>query len=79
MTIPSVCFSDGMTSLETTLSSIVFEELLHKGTFKVVHKALVGTAEVVVKRLRGMPLYVTMKLCDSQQASIRSVFFAWVK
>ena len=53
--------ADGMTSLETTLSSIVFEELLYKGTFKIVHKASIGTAEVVVKRLRGMSQYLTKK------------------
>ena len=49
----SSCMSEGITSLEIALSAIVFEELLHKGTFKVVHKALVGSTEVVVKRLRG--------------------------
>lgn len=37
---------------EIELSSVVFEELLHKGTFKLVHKASIGTMEVAVKRLR---------------------------
>ena len=45
---------------EIPFSSILFEELLHKGTFKVVHHATVTdpmygmmSVPVAVKRLRG--------------------------
>ena len=46
--------------VEVPFSSILFEELLHKGTFKVVHHAVVNSPAqgmmslpVAVKRLKG--------------------------
>ena len=49
---------------EIPFNAIVFQELLHKGTFKTVHHAIVNHAprgmcglDVAVKRLKGMLLY----------------------
>ena len=46
--------------MEVPFNCILFEELLHKGTFKVVHHGIVNHpaqgvlgAEVAVKRLKG--------------------------
>lgn len=61
--IQSLCNSVG--PVEVPFSSILFEELLHKGTFKVVHHGVVNYPEqsimsqpVAVKRLRGIANYV---------------------
>ena len=56
-----MCLSAGPS--EIPFSAIRFEDLLHKGTFKTVHHAVIhhppsGLAglEVAVKRLKGEPM-----------------------
>ena len=57
----SLFFTVSSTPVEILFSCILFEELLHKGTFKVVHHGIVNQpdqgllgAPVAVKRLKGM-------------------------
>ena len=53
---------------EIPFNSIVFQELLHKGTFKTVHRALVNHPpggmlgqEVALKRLKGRCVFEHLK------------------
>jgi len=39
---------------EIEYDCIVFEEVMHEGTFKNAHRAVIGTHNVVVKKLRGL-------------------------
>ena len=38
-----------------TFGAIVLMDLVHNGTFKVVHHGIFNTRDVIVKQLRGIP------------------------
>ena len=43
---------------ECEYSCILFDEQLHVGTFKKIHRAVIGTHSVVVKTLKSQPEFV---------------------
>lgn len=39
--------------VKVSFSSIILHELIHDGTFKLVHRAKLKSTEIAVKRLKG--------------------------